>query len=123
MTTRMVSCKTEDDIPLQGVSLQVTDNKIEAVIITDGENTIRIVKSSDYSSDLKILKPAPKIPVEKWFVCGKLLGLAEYEQEVGSEHEGKMAVLSLKEEHGIYQDEQLGLKVESRTLMVDDIKI
>lgn len=122
--TRMVTCKNEEDVPVKGVSFQVMDGKIEAVIVTDEDgNSVRIVKSSDYASTLKVLKQAPQIAVEKWFVTGKLLGVADFEQEVESEYDGDKRIQEIMEDKDIWDKEKLGLTVESRTVMIDDTTI
>lgn len=122
--TRMITCTTQDDIPVKGVHLQVVDNKIEAVVVTDEDgNSVRIVKSSDYSSSLKVLKEQGKVPVDKWYVCGKLLNLVDYEEEFDDEYKAQDHLDSIKSDKGIWDTERLGLKIEQRTVMVDATKI
>jgi hypothetical protein len=79
----MQTVKSESELPDLGVkiSFQVTDNNIEAVIIGESENQIRITKASSYSESLKITRPQQKVSKEVWIVTGKLLNIAEYRSE------------------------------------------
>lgn len=61
---RMQRVTKESDLPDVGVaiSFQVADNKVEAVIIGEGDNAVRITKVSEYSTELKVLrKELPKV--------------------------------------------------------------
>lgn len=122
--TRMITCKEQADITVKGVTLQIVDDKIEAVIVTDDEgNSVRIVKSSDYSPCLKVLKDQDKVPVDKWFICGKILGLVEYEESFDDENEAEDALRNIQKEKQIWDEDKLGLKIEKRIVMVDPTKI
>lgn len=124
MSTRMVTCKTVDDVPVSGVSFQVVDGNIEAVIVEDDSgNSIRIVKGSDYSSALKVLRDSPLIEVEKWYVTGKLLGLTDFEEEVGSEGEGDIRRREIMEQTNVWDKDKLGLTVVSRKVKIEDTKL
>ena len=60
---RLISVKNASDLPevFKGkVTFQVVDNNVEAVVFTEGDESIRIVNNGTYSNHLKILTQQPK---------------------------------------------------------------
>lgn len=71
--TRLISIKAVSELPeafKDKVSFQVVDNNVEAVVITLGEETLRIVGTDSYSKNVKVLKTQPKKEVTKYKLSG-----------------------------------------------------
>lgn len=63
MNIKYVTVGKQDQLPvLEGVnvSLQITDGNIEAVVISQGDKSIRVVKNGTYNDYLKILTNSPE---------------------------------------------------------------
>ncbi len=78
MTQRMISIKSVNELPdvfKDKVAFQVTDNNVEAVVFTIGEDTIRVVTNGAYSNNLKVLQNQPKKQVTKYKLSGAAGGL------------------------------------------------
>ena len=76
--TRLISIKAVSELPeafKDKVSFQVVDNNVEAVVITLGEETLRIVGTDSYSKNVKVLKTQPKKEVTKYKLSGIVGGL------------------------------------------------
>ncbi len=72
---RLVSVKSVLDLPecfTSLVSFQIINDKIEAIILTNGNESIRICADGTYSNNLKVLKPQPKKEIQKWRIVGKI---------------------------------------------------
>lgn len=120
---RMQTVKSEADLPNIGVkiSLQVTDNNIEAVIIGEDENQIRIIKSDSYGSNLKVSRPQSKSTKDVWVVAGKLLGITEYRsEEFDDEYKAQSHLSDLSKQHGYHE---LGLSVTKEVVEYYEDKI
>lgn len=101
-TRRMVEVSDEKDIPIGGIRLQVVDNKIEAIMLGEGSNEVRITSKSTYDNSLKILVPEKDVEVTKYKVYGKLLGLSDFSSQLyDTEEEAKEGLKMLWEEKGI----------------------
>ncbi len=75
---RLISVKNASDLPevFKGkVTFQVVDNNVEAVVFTEGDESIRIVNNGTYSNHLKILAQQPKKQVTKYKLSGTVGGL------------------------------------------------
>lgn len=110
---RMQTVKNESELPDVGVSIQliVSDNKIESVIIGECEEAITITRGSQYSDDLKILKPQAQKFKTVFVVKGRLLGLSDYESEpFDEEYKATSHLCSLIDKHGDME----GLSVHSQ---------
>ena len=60
---RLISVKNASHLPevfKSKVTLQVVDNHVEAVVFTEGDESIRIVTNGTYSNHLKILAQQPQ---------------------------------------------------------------
>ena len=87
--TRLLSIKAVSGLPevfKDKVSFQVVDNNVEAVVITLGEETLRIVTNGTYSNHLKILTQQPKKQVTKYKLSGIVGGLTMQPEMFDSEH-------------------------------------
>ena len=76
--TRLISVKSVNDLPdkfKEVISFQVVDNAIEAIVITLGEESVRITGSGSYSNTLKVLAEQPKKQVTKYKLSGTVGGL------------------------------------------------
>ena len=74
---RMITLKKQSEVKLEGVKVeyQIHDNKLEAVIITDAKGqSIRIIKSDSYSSELKVMMQQDYDIETHVFVEGELFG-------------------------------------------------
>lgn len=125
MTERYVSCNKQEDIVLRGVQLQIIDNKIEAIVVSDEDgNSIRIVNSGNYTNTLKVLKPEPLSQRQVWVITGKLFGLAEFNEEKFTDDYAANARLSqIKDETCCWSDNKLGLNIEIRSEFYTETKI
>jgi hypothetical protein len=115
---RMQRVETESDLPDLGIKIvfQVTDNNVEAVIIGEGEDQIRITKASSYSESLKITRPQQKTSKKVYVVVGKLLGIADYRsEEFEKEYEASHHYNSL--------ESNIGLEIKKETVYYYEDKI
>lgn len=72
---RVISIKKVSDLPVEFkdiVSLQIVDNKIEAVTLKVEGKEFRVTAAGTYTNDLKILVPQPQIEIEKYKLVGTL---------------------------------------------------
>lgn len=110
MSTRQVTVKATKDLPNLGVPvyLQIVDDQIEAIIVGEGDNSIRITKAASYSDHLRVTMQQVAKTKEVYIVQGKLLGLSDYcSEEFDSEGTALGHYQDLVNEHG----PNLGLKV------------
>lgn len=88
--TRLISVKSVNDLPdkfKEVISFQVVDNAIEAVVITVGEESVRVTGSGSYSNTLKVLAEQPKKQVTKYKLSGTVGGLVMQPEVYASEDE------------------------------------
>lgn len=74
---RMITLKKQSEVKLEGVKVeyQTHDSKLEAVIITDAKGqSIRIIKSDSYSSELKVMMQQDYDIETHVFVEGEMFG-------------------------------------------------
>lgn len=121
---RMVSCKSEADIPLDNISLEVVDNKIMAVILKGPDGSlVKITKSNSYGEELKVCKDEPLVEVDEWCLSGKLLGVTDFSETFKDETAAQNRHHDIKNTTGVYDDEQLGLSIEKKTVLVNSTKL
>lgn len=120
---RLISVKTVSDLPeafKDKVSFQVIDNKVEAVVFTIGEETIRVVREGTYNDNLKVLSQQPKKQVTRYKLSGSVGGLVMqpelFDQEV--EADAKRKSYEYK-----FDFDQVDLKIESVVEFVEEEKI
>ena len=121
--TRLISIKAVSELPeafKDKVSFQVVDNNVEAVVITLGEETLRIVGTDSYSKNVKVLKTQPKKEVTKYKLSGIVGGLTMQPEMFDSEYEAdeKRKSYEYKFNFG-----EVGLKIEPVVEYVDEEKI
>ena len=121
--TRLISIKAVSELPeafKDKVSFQVVDNNVEAVVITLGEETLRIVTNGTYSNHLKILTQQPKKQITKYKLSGVVGGLTMQPEMFDSEHEAdeKRKSYEYKFNFG-----EVDLKIEPVVEYVDEEKI
>lgn len=93
---RMIKATTQEQTTLTGVKVeqQIVDGKVEAITITDVDGKqIRIVKSSEYGTELKILIEEPKEYVTLWdvYVEGSDGGVTKYTADYKAFVDNKIA--------------------------------
>ena len=121
--TRLISIKAVSELPevfKDKVSFQVVDNNVEAVVITLGEETLRIVTNGTYSNHLKILTQQPKKQVTKYKLSGIVGGLTMQPEMFDSEHEADEKRKSYEYKFNFGEVE---LKIEPVVEYVDEEKI
>ena len=121
--TRLISIKAVSELPeafKDKVSFQVVDNNVEAVVITLGEETLRIVTNGTYSNHLKILTQQPKKQVIKYKLSGIVGGLTMQPEMFDSEHEADEKRKSYEYKFNFGEVE---LKIEPVVEYVDEEKI
>ena len=121
--TRLISIKAVSELPeafKDKVSFQVVDNNVEAVVITVGEETLRIVTNGTYSNHLKILTQQPKKQVTKYKLSGIVGGLTMQPEMFDSEHEADEKRKSYEYKFNFGEVE---LKIEPVVEYVDEEKI
>lgn len=120
---RLISVKTASDLPevfKDKVTFQVVDNNVEAVVFTEGEESIRIVTNGTYSNHLKILAQQPKKQVTKYKLYGSVQGMTMVPEIFETEHEAveKRAAYSYRSYDG-----EFDLKIEPVVEFVEEDKI
>lgn len=122
-TQRLISVKTVSELPeafKDKVSFQVVDNKVEAVIFTIGEETLRVVVNGTYSNDLKILTQQPKKQVTRYKLSGSVGGLVMqpemFDQELEADEKRKSYEYK-------FDFDKVDLKIEPVVEFVDEEKI
>ena len=121
--TRLISIKAASELPetfKDKVSFQVVDNNVEAVVITLGEETLRIVTNGTYSNHLKILAQQPKKEVTKYKLSGVVGGLTMQPEMFDSEHEADEKRKSYEYKFNFGEVE---LKIEPVVEFVEEDKI
>ena len=121
--TRLISIKAVSELPevfKDKVSFQVVDNNVEAVVITLGEETLRIVTNGTYSNHLKILAQQPKKEVTKYKLSGIVGGLTMQPEMFDSEYEADEKRKSYEYKFNFGEVE---LKIEPVVEYVDEEKI
>ena len=121
--TRLISIKAVSELPeafKDKVSFQVVDNNVEAVVITLGEETLRIVTNGTYSNHLKILAQQPKKQVTKYELSGIVGGLTMQPEMFDSEYEADEKRKSYEYKFNFGEVE---LKIEPVVEYVDEEKI
>ena len=121
--TRLISIKAVSELPevfKDKVSFQVVDNNVQAVVITLGEETLRIVTNGTYSNHLKILAQQPKKEVTKYKLSGIVGGLTMQPEMFDSEHEADEKRKSYEYKFNFGEVE---LKIEPVVEYVDEEKI
>lgn len=120
---RLISVKTVSDLPeafKDKVSLQVVDNKVEAVIFTIGEESIRVVKDGTYSNDLKILTQQPKKQVTRYKLSGSVGGLVMIPELFDQELEADAKRKSYEYK---FDFDQVDLKIDPVVEFVDEERL
>ena len=120
---RLISVKNASDLPevfKSKVTFQVVDNNVEAVVITVGEETLRIVTNGTYSNHLKILTQQPKKQVTKYKLSGIVGGLTMQPEMFDSEYEADEKRKSYEYKFNFGEVE---LKIEPVVEYVDEEKI
>ena len=120
---RLISVKNASDLPevFKGkVTFQVVDNNVEAVVFTEGDESIRVVTNGTYSNHLKILTKQPKKQVTKYKLSGVVGGLTMQPEMFDSEYEAdeKRKSYEYKFDFG-----EVELKIEPVVEYVDEEKI
>ena len=120
---RLISVKNASDLPevFKGkVTFQVVDNNVEAVVFTEGDESIRIVNNGTYSNHLKILAQQPKKQVTKYKLSGTVGGLVMQPETFDSEYDAdeKRKNYEYKFNFG-----EVELKIEPVVEYVDEEKI
>ena len=121
--TRLISIKAVSELPetfKDKVSFQVVDNNVEAVVITLGEETLRIVTNGTYSNHLKILAQQPKKQVTKYKLSGVVGGLTMQPEMFESEYDADEKRKSYEYKFNFGEVE---LKIEPVVEYVDEEKI
>ena len=121
--TRLISIKAVSELPeafKDKVSFQVVDNNVEAVVITLGEETLRIVTNGTYSNHLKILTQQPRKQVTKYKLSGIVGGLTMQPEMFDSEYEADEKRKSYEYKFNFGEVE---LKIEPVVEYVDEEKI
>lgn len=121
--TRLISIKAVSELPeafKDKVSFQVVDNNVEAVVITLGEETLRIVGTDSYSKNVKVLKTQPKKQVTKYKLSGIVGGLTMQPEMFDSEYEADEKRKSYEYKFNFGEVE---LKIEPVVEYVDEEKI
>ena len=121
--TRLISVKTVSDLPeafKDKVSFQVVDNKVEAVVFTIGEETLRVVPNGTYSNDLKILTQQPKKQVTRYKLSGSVGGLTMQPELFDQELEADAKRKSYEYK---FNFDQVDLKIDPVVEFVDEEKI
>lgn len=102
MNTRQVTIKNTKDLPNLGVPvyLQITDDKIEAIVVGDGVDSIRICRANTYDTNLKVTKCQSMKTKEVYIVQGKLLGLSDYcSEDFETESLANEHLIALRNQH------------------------
>lgn len=123
MTQRMISIKSVNDLPdvfKDKVQFQVTDNNVEAVVFTLGDDTLRIVTNGSYSNNLKVLQSQPKKEVTKYKLSGSAGGMTMQPEMFDSEYDAneKRKGYELKFDYN-----EVDLKIEPVVELVEEDKI
>ena len=121
--TRLISIKAVSELPeafKDKVSFQVVDNNVEAVVITLGEETLRIVTNGTYSNHLKILARQPKKQVTKYKLSGIVGGLTMQPEMFESEYDADEKRKSYEYKFNFGEVE---LKIEPVVEYLDEEKI
>ena len=123
--TRLISIKAVSELPeafKDKVSFQVVDNNVEAVVITLGEETLRIVGTDSYSKNVKVLKTQPKKEVTKYKLSGVVGDLIMQPEMFDTEYEAIEKRKRKSNEHTLSFDE-VELKIEPVVEYLDEEKI
>lgn len=121
--TRLISVEKASDLPevfKDSVSFQVVDNKVEAILVTVGEETLRIVVKDTYSNTLKILTQQPKKQVTRYKLSGSVGGLVMQPELFDQELEADAKRKSYEYK---FDFDQVDLKIEPVVEFVDEEKI
>ena len=121
--TRLISVKNASDLPevfKDKVSFQVTDNNVEAVTFTIGEEMLRIVVGNSYSNNLKILTQQPKKQVTRYRLSGSVGGLVMQPELFDQELEADAKRKSYEYK---FDFDQVDLKIDPVVEFVDEEKI
>lgn len=124
MTARLITITNEQGIPesLKSIiSMQIVDNKVEAIVVKSDNDYIRITKNDGYSSTLKVMTEQPKIEVSKWKLHGKFAGLVEVEEMFDSEYEATNRKSEYFNSLNHYSED--GLVITEVKVLVDEVKI
>ena len=123
--TRLISIKAVSELPeafKDKVSFQVVDNNVEAVVITLGEETLRIVGTDSYSKNVKVLKTQPKKEVTKYKLSGVVGGLTMQPEMFDSDSEYEADEKRKSYEYK-FNFGEVELKIEPVVEYVDEEKI
>lgn len=115
----------QTDLPELGITitLQVVDNKVEAVTIGEGDISIRIVSGGSYSNELKVLKPESKQAKTVFVVSGKLLGISDVREEFDDKHDADARLSKIMTTAGVWDEEELGVSVKEEIVYVSSTSI
>ena len=123
MTQRMISIKSVNDLPdvfKDKVQFQVTDNNVEAVVFTLGDETIRVVVASTYSNSLKVLQSQPKKQVTKYKLSGSAGGMQMQPEMFDSEYDADEKRKGYERK---FDYNEVDLKIEPVVEFVEEDKI
>lgn len=126
MTQRMISIKSVNDLPdvfKDKVQFQVTDNNVEAVVFTLGDETIRVVTNGSYSNNLKVLQSQPKKEVTKYKLSGGIAGIAGMQMQPEMFDSGYDADEKRKGYERKFDYNEVDLKIEPVVEFVEEDKI
>jgi len=115
MTERFIKVASVLELPeslKSVVQFQVVDGNVEAVIISAANESIRIVASSSYSNNLKVLKTEPQEEKNIYIVNGKINGVPIQAQGFHKEDEADDFIREqsysgaelVKEVHSVFTD-------------------
>lgn len=123
MTQRMVSIKSVNDLPdvfKDKVQFQVTDNYVEAIVFTLGDETLRIVAADSYSKNLKVLQFQPKKQVTKYKLSGSAGGMQMQPEMFDSENDADEKRKGYERK---FDYDEVDLKIEPVVEFVEEDKI
>ena len=123
MTQRMISIKSVNDLPdvfKDKVQFQVTDNNVEAVVFTLGDETLRIATNGSYSNNLKVLQSQPKKEVTKYKLSGSAGGMTMQPEMFDSEYDADEKRKGYERK---FDYNEVDLKIEPVVEFVEEDKI
>ena len=120
---RMITVKTTGDLPkelVDKVHFQVVDDRIEAVVVTIGDDSIRIVRSDSYGNTLKVLKLQPKKEVTRYRLHGNFLGVTYVCEVFNEKHAAESRANEYESKAGFQES---GLTIEEFTDLIDEDRV
>jgi hypothetical protein len=110
---KLVTIKNANEVKLAGITceFETRDGAMRSVTLRDAEGNMLRVAHADYA--MHVLRVAPVKMVKRFRLTGKLLGVADVNEDFETEYAARERLQEIERGAGYEASEKLGLKIEA----------